>query len=234
MAEALQNLMVTWKTRVCVTKAPFSSKCLAIVIITPRWADLISFFSIGKFRINSGIKLFSWFLAGRLKIKRPSIIFIKLVYYYPESWRDYILRMHIQYHLFNTIYTRVKITKSPVYTERSRLLCYTNIATPFKRSIYLWRKKDQLYLKYHDHFDWLGTSPALLVNQRAPYIYHIHQDYSSKGLWLHLHQIVLMYGDRVDPLQMQLKKQIHCQHYLCPTWQTSDREIWDHRQTSLH
>lgn len=51
------------------------------------------------------------------------------------------------------------------------------------------------------------TSLVFQVNQKAPYIHHILQDYSLKDPWLHLHQIVQRSDDKVDQLQMQLKKQ---------------------------
>lgn len=52
------------------------------------------------------------------------------------------------------------------------------------------------------------TCPSLVlpVNQRALDIQYILQDYSTRVPWLHLHRIEQMFDDRVDQLQMQLKK----------------------------
>lgn len=52
------------------------------------------------------------------------------------------------------------------------------------------------------------TCPSLVlpVNQRALDIQYILQDYSTRAPWLHLHRIEQMFDDRVDQLQMQLKK----------------------------
>lgn len=49
------------------------------------------------------------------------------------------------------------------------------------------------------------TSLALQKNQKAHDILHIHQDYSVEDPWPHLHQIVQMSDDIVDPQQMQLE-----------------------------
>lgn len=72
---------------------------------------------------------------------------------------------------------------------------------------YLWQKRDQPYQKYHYGMNTTCTSLVLQKNQKVPDILHRLQGYSVEDLWLHLHQIVQMSDDIVDPLKMQLKKQ---------------------------
>ena len=72
----------------------------------------------------------------------------------------------------------------------------------------LQQKIDQLFQIYHVDLNKAFPSLALRMNQREPDIQHKHQDYSTTDPWLHLHQIVQMFDDREDPLQMQLKTKI--------------------------